>query len=363
MDLRSLGSLELPLMAAFHVRLRDGKLRDLVTPVVKDGRVGTVYAMPNLTPPIATVAPTLSGDEKLLKAAAVVIFLGSLFLNPTLTPELIAHAAETSEVYGIKLYPAGVHANSANGVLDIMQYYPIFEAMQEHNMVLNLHGKAVSSSPDTTALNAEHKFLPQLHKLHAAFPRLRIVLEHVSTRAGLDAVRQCGPTVAGTITAHHLRMTTENAEQDCFNLCKPVAKDVTLDDRIALVRAVVEGSPKFFFASKRSDCAPHPAQAKNEDGAAGCPTQGSRTSLVLGALEEGLDHGWITEKEVTMEAIESFLSKHGGAFYQIPEFLKSRIQLERRGETVPELVTSKDDSVEVVPFRCGKEIWTLTWIN
>jgi dihydroorotase len=98
-----------------------------------------------------------------------------------------------------------VTTNSQDGVLDIEQYYHVFEAMQANDLVLNLHGEMISSSSsafDTadgtravSVLNAEAMFLPQLHKLHAAFPRLRIVLEHVSTREGLDAVRRCGSTV------------------------------------------------------------------------------------------------------------------------------------------------------------------------
>ena len=95
--------------------------------------------------------------------------------------------------------------NSQDGVLDIEQYYHVFEAMEANGLILNLHGEMMSSPPaafaksDSTAavtvLNAEPMFLPQLHKLHAAFPKLRIILEHVSTREGLDAVRRCGPTV------------------------------------------------------------------------------------------------------------------------------------------------------------------------
>ncbi len=166
--------------------------------------------------------------------------------------------------------------NSQDGVLDIEQYYPVFEAMQAHDLVLNLHGE----TPEIEILQAEAAFVPTLHRLHAAFPKLRIVLEHVSTAQGVEAVRKCGATVAATITAHHLFMTTENAEQDVYNFCKPIAK--TLEDRIALLRAAVDGSGKFFFGS---DSAPHPVQLKEgTNAAAGCFTQGERT---LGLNESG----------------------------------------------------------------------------
>lgn len=95
--------------------------------------------------------------------------------------------------------------NSAEGVLDIEQLYPVFAAMEKHDLVLNLHGEMISTpasavgkqtEPVVTVLNAEPLFIPQLAKLHAAFPKLRIILEHVSTKQGLDAVRACGPNVS-----------------------------------------------------------------------------------------------------------------------------------------------------------------------
>lgn len=84
-----------------------------------------------------------------------------------------------------------VTTNSQDGVLDIEQYYPVFEAMQAHDLVLNLHGEA----PGVEVLDAEAVFVPQLHRIHATYPRLRIILEHVSTREGLEAVRACAATV------------------------------------------------------------------------------------------------------------------------------------------------------------------------
>lgn len=103
-----------------------------------------------------------------------------------------------------------VTTNSQEGVLDIEQLYPVFAAMEKHDLVLNLHGEMISTpasavgkqtEPVVTVLNAEPLFIPQLAKLHAAFPKLRIILEHVSTKQGLDAVRACGPNVS-SLTIH-----------------------------------------------------------------------------------------------------------------------------------------------------------------
>jgi len=178
----------------------------------------------------------------------------TLYLHPSNTASTIVDAAAAG-ITGVKVYPAGVTTNSQAGVLDYEHYYAVFEAIQNHDMVLNLHGEvpntpkdqyvAVSTANAVTTVNAEEKFLPTLHKLYAAFPRLRIVLEHCSTREALNAVRACGPTVAAMITAHHLWITQDDWCGDNFNYCKPVAKDLL--DRVALVQAVVGGEGKFFF--------------------------------------------------------------------------------------------------------------------
>lgn len=137
--------------------------------------------------------------------------------------------------------------NSDAGVVDYQQYYPTFAAMEEHDLVLNLHGE-VPSTPgsDVTVLNAEAAFLPTLHDLHRKFPRLRIVLEHCTTKAALDAVRACeSPLVGATITAHHLYLTVDDWCCDPFSFCKPVAK--LPSDRDALIKAVCSGDPRFFL--------------------------------------------------------------------------------------------------------------------
>ena len=130
----------------------------------------------------------------------------TLYLHPSVTPKVIAEAAK-ADIVGVKLYPAGVTTGSETGVSDLKGYWPVFQAMQQHDMVLNLHGEAIAASSNPkdgkeaiTVLNAEKRFLPTLHELHAAFPRLRIVLEHATTKEAIEAVEACGPTVGGTIT-------------------------------------------------------------------------------------------------------------------------------------------------------------------
>ncbi|KAL8750266.1 MAG: hypothetical protein Q9199_007179 [Rusavskia elegans] len=358
MDLTSLEQIELPPTADLHCHLRQDAMMHLVTPYIEKGGCDTALIMPNLQPPITQVSQAVAYHEALSQIAPKVKFLMTLYLHPTITPDVIAEAAESKIIYGVKLYPAGVTTNSQDGVLDIGQYYPIFEAMQAHDLVLNLHGE----TPDIEVLQAEAAFVPTLHRLHAAFPRLRIVLEHVSTAKGVEAVRQCGPTVAATITAHHLFITTENAEQDVYNFCKPIAK--TLEDRIALLRAAVDGSGKFFFGS---DSAPHPVQSKEQtNAAAGCFTQGWTSVLVIDALKQAIENGWISNHKITQETLEGFLSTYGKRFYKIDQLSdpsRRCIRLKKSDETIPKSIVSSDGKIEVVPFRRGEQVMSLSWID
>ncbi|TIA87495.1 hypothetical protein E3P99_03148 [Wallemia hederae] len=184
-------------------------------------------------------------------------FVMTLYLSPSLTPEEI-HKAAANGVTGVKSYPRGVTTNSDGGIESYEVYYPVFEAMQDANMVLNLHGE-VPSSEDTgvTVINAEERFLPQLDKLAHTFPRLRIVVEHATTKAAVDKVKSLPDNVGCSITPHHLQLIVDDWAGQGFNFCKPVAK--FWEDRQALRDVIKEGHPRFFLGS---DSAPHPRDNK-----------------------------------------------------------------------------------------------------
>jgi len=115
-----------------------------------------------------------------------------------------------------------------------------------------------------------------------------------------------------------------------------------------------------------SDSAPHPIEAKRgaKKAAAGCFTQGWATQLVVGAVEEAIENGWLPD-DISAETLDEFLSGRGRRFYKIPETAKAgkgqKIVLEKKGEKIPEVLRSKDGSIEVVPFRRGEEILSLSW--
>ncbi|KAK2749877.1 hypothetical protein FQN57_005293 [Myotisia sp. PD_48] len=362
MHLKQLTELQLPASADMHVHLRQDDMMELVTSQIRRGGVDTVYVMPNLQPPITTVAQALAYKSKLQAIEPNVQYLMSLYLHimffsltflclvyASITPDIITEAAAAG-ITGVKVYPQGVTTNSAAGVASLDDFFPVFEAMEKHDMILNLHGEVPNDEArNINVLNAEEAFLPTLKRIHEAYPKLRIILEHCSTSAALEAVQSCGPSVAATITAHHLYLTTDDTV-DPLAFCKPIAK--TPQDRDALLRTVSSGNPKFFFGS---DSAPHPISAKQDAApAAGVFTQPYATQYILLALEDAIGRGVVSESEVTQERLEGFLSLFGRRFYKVPE-TTNKIVLERKGEKIEKSI--KNATTEVALSRPGDEIF------
>ncbi|KAK6421046.1 dihydroorotase [Elasticomyces elasticus] len=357
MPLEKLHGLELPAAADMHVHLREGAMTELVVPTIRRGGVNTVFVMPNLVPPITTVKHCMEYKQRLQSLEPDVTFLMSLYLHPNISTETVIEAKRAG-VAGIKSYPHGVTTHSDDGVMSYEQFYPVFEEMERQDMVLNLHGELPpSAGKDITVLNAEESFLPTLLDLHRRFPKLRIILEHCTSAAAIEAVKSCGPTVAATITAHHLFLIVDDWAGDPHSFCKPVAK--LPSDRRALLRTVVSGNSKFFFGT---DSAPHPAETKRADRvAAGVFTQPHAVSYVIDALEQGVEMGVIKADEVTKEKLENFLSGFGRTFYKVEDDKKERIVLSKPSEAVEDLLRSTDGSLEVVPFRRAKMTWGVSW--
>ncbi|KAF9468924.1 hypothetical protein BDZ94DRAFT_1182680 [Collybia nuda] len=335
--------------ADFHVHLRQGSMSALVTPHVRKGGFNLAYVMPNLNPPITTTAQALLYKAELQKIDPTVEYLMTLYLSPDITPEEIRNAKKAG-IVGVKSYPRGVTTNSDGGIESYEMYYPVFEAMQEVDMVLNLHGEIPSdSNTNTHILNAEPQFLPHLHRLHAAFPSLRIVLEHATTRAAVDAVKQCGETVACTITAHHIALTVDDWAGQSWNFCKPVAKFP--DDRQALRDIIREGHPRFFLGS---DSAPHPPHSKSTSTPSNGCAAGIYTSPILLPLVAHL-----LESFGALERLQGFVSENGRAFYkrEVSRDIQTTVVLRKVNAgsgIIQEAYGLGTDSV--VPFWAGRKL-------
>ncbi|KAI8818292.1 uncharacterized protein EV422DRAFT_177650 [Fimicolochytrium jonesii] len=348
-------TLSIPAPDDFHVHLRQGALMRAVTPLIRDSGIATAYVMPNLKPPVTTTEQALAYKKQLEELAPGVNFLMTLYLSPELTPEEIKKAAKAG-IAGVKSYPRGVTTNSDSGIESYETYYPVFRAMEESDMVLNLHGEVPSDpSSDICIMNAEEKFLTHLRTLHAAFPKLRIVLEHATTQAAVETVKSLGDTVACTITVHHLTLTVDDWAGQAHHFCKPVAKFP--HDRAALRGVIREAHPRFFLGT---DSAPHPRKNKE---AAGTAVAGvfTGTPLLLPYLAS------VLEEFGALERLEGFVSGFGRRFYKLeerhpaPVATRAVIRLKRSEVVVPQEYGFVDDEGEkssVVPFLAGK---TLRW--
>ncbi|KAJ5041208.1 uncharacterized protein L3040_005759 [Drepanopeziza brunnea f. sp. 'multigermtubi'] len=352
--------LELPAAADFHVHLRDGAMMETIVPLIRTGGVNTVYVMPNLVPPLTSASAAMAYKDRLqkLNPEAEVNYLMTLYLHESITPAVVK-GAKAQGIVGIKVYPAGVTTNSSSGVSSYEPFYPVFRAMEQCGMVLNLHGECPSDhEKNITILNAESTFLPTLKGLHEKFPNLKIVLEHCTTKEAVEAVNDCGPNVVGTITAHHLFLTIDDWADDPFCYCKPVAKWPA--DREALIKAALAGTGKFFLGS---DSAPHDVKAKRGGSgktAAGVFTQPYLIPLVMDAFEQAIARKVISEDEVTVDILKGFLGGHGRKFYGPSSDTRDEtIILSRGSEVIQESFTGQ--GVEVVPFRRGQRTWSVKW--
>lgn len=245
-------SLVIPRYSDWHGHARDGEtLRRVFGPSF--GQCHWVLLMPNIGKlGLRTVADVLRyhmfAQERPPGTKPYV--WPTLKVGPWTTPEDIMVLKLQFPRSSGKLYPDGVTTNSADGVSDFMALRPVYAAMEEYGVPLNVHGEMPGSMDDR---DRESRFMSTLVTIVSEFPQLKIILEHISTAEAVEVVRQLPSNVAATITAHHPLLTYHDAIASGHNFCKPVAK--TEGDREAVMQAMLSGDTKFFFGS---DSAPHP---------------------------------------------------------------------------------------------------------
>ena len=331
----------------WHLHLRDGEILAAVLPDTAR-RFARAIVMPNLKPPVTTTAQALAYRERILAALpASMSFepLMALHLTEAMPPEEIARAKASGAVHAVKYYPADATTNSEFGVTDIKRCYPLFAAMERHDLPLLMHGEV--TDPDVDVFDREAVFIERhLAPLVRAFPALRMVLEHITTRAAVEFVSAAPDNVAATVTAHHL-LLNRNAMFERglrpHHYCLPLLKREA--HRAALVAAATSGSPKFFLGT---DSAPHSRHAK--ESACGCA--GIYTAHAAIEL-----YAEVFEQAAALDRLEAFASFHGADFYQLPRNTDT-ITLVKESWTVPaELPCGVD---KLVPLRAGETIaWRL----
>jgi dihydroorotase len=335
----------------FHVHLRDGPgMASVLADTAR--QFARALVMPNLKPPVRTTHQALDYRERILGAleeiggeAAEFEPLMSLYLTDDTPPEEIARAKLSGRVHGVKLYPAGATTHSDAGVTRISRCFRTLEKMEELGVPLLVHGE--STDPAIDVFDREKAFLEEtLGPLLERHPKLKVVLEHITTRDAVQFVEVTGENVAATITAHHLLMNRNALFMGGIrphHYCLPVLKRE--EHREALVEAATSGNPKFFLGT---DSAPHAQNTKEAAcGCAGIYTAHAAIELYAIAFEEA--HA--------LDKLEAFASEHGAAFYGLPQNRRS-VTLARSEWTVPQTVTFGEE--RLVPLRAGEAIpWKL----
>ena len=326
----------------WHIHFRDGAAMQSVLP--DTARVfGRAIAMPNLKPPVVNVADASAYRERLLAAAGGTAFepLMTLYLTDNTQPDEVRLARASGFVHAVKYYPAGATTNSDSGVTELTKAYEAIAAMEEVGMPLLLHGEVVDA--DVDVFDREAVFIERhLTRLLRDFPRLKIVLEHITTRQAAEFVAAAPATVAATITAHHLLYNRNAMFKGGIRphmYCLPVLKREM--HREALVAAAISGNPKFFLGT---DSAPHALGAKETAcGCAGIYSAHAAIELYAEAFE---DAG-------ALDRLEAFASFYGADFYGLPRHADT-ITLHRESWTAPASLRLGGDAL--VPLRAGEAI-------
>jgi len=320
----------------FHLHLRQGAPMAEYARLTAQAGFARALAMPNTTPPVADVPGLNSYRDEIVRATGPGFTPLMIFkLLPGMTAETVRSLHQAGAVAG-KYYPAGATTNSSDGLTDWHLCAEAMEEMERLGLIFSIHGE----DPLGPALEREQLFLPRFREMAAAFPRMKMVFEHISSAEGAAMIRELPDNVAATVTVHHLLLTQEDILGGGLNphlFCRPLPK--TARDREAIKDLVLTGGDKVFFGS---DSAPHPRERKEcAAAAAGIFTAPIVLPLLIGFFEE----------KNRPDLLEPFLSERGAAFYGL-EPNRGTVSFVREPFTVPE------EYAGVVPLYAGR---TLEW--
>ncbi|MFZ2312778.1 MAG: dihydroorotase [Methylobacter sp.] len=331
----------------WHTHVRNGEILKTVLPHTAR-QFARAIIMPNLKPPVTTVAQALSYREEILQAVPVNMDftpLMTLYLTASTTVNEIKKAAESEHIHAFKLYPAGATTNSDSGVADIRAIYPLLAAMEKHDLPLLIHGEVTDDSCDI--FDRERVFIDTyLTDISRNFPGLRIVVEHVTTAEAVQFVLSTGPNIAATITPQHLLFNRNAILAGGIRphyYCLPIIKRES--HRLALVAAATSGNPKFFLGT---DSAPHLTSLKETAcGCAGCYTAHAALEL----------YAEVFDAADALDKLEGFASFYGADFYRLPRN-PGTITLEKTTWKVPAFYG--ENSLSITPLKANEELfWKL----
>ncbi len=313
-----------------HLHLREQDMLQLVAPLSARTFAGAVI-MPNLMRPVDSLDAVTAYRKAIVAACGAEAFVPymTLFFRSYSRSELLA---VREAIIGVKLYPAGITTQSEAGVRDFDRIASTVALLEELDIPLLVHGES-----NGFVMDREAEFLPVYAWLARNFPRLRLVMEHISTAAALDFLER-HPQVAATVTLHHLLLTLDDVAGGLLRphlFCKPIAKRP--QDRDALRQAVFRRHPRLMFGS---DSAPHPRHAKE---CCGCAAGIFSAPVALPMLVQ------LFEEAGCLESLPDFIGGNAARFYRLKP-LEKTVYLQRKKWRVPE-------SYGIVePFLAGQEL-------
>lgn len=327
----------------WHLHLRNGAVLKTVLPHTARQFTRAII-MPNLKPPVTSVAQALAYREEILQAVPAGLKftpLMTLYLTALTTANEIKKAAESDSIHAFKLYPAGATTNSDSGVADIKAVYPLLAAMEKQDIPLLIHGEVTDERCDI--FDRERVFVDtSLTDIVDSFPSLRIVVEHVTTTEAVQFVQAAGKNIAATITPHHLLFNRNAILAGGIHphyYCLPVLKRE--QHRLALISAATSGNPKFFLGT---DSAPHLTSLKETAcGCAGCYSAHAALELYADAFE----------RAGSLDKLEGFASFYGADFYRLPRNTGT-VTLEKTSWTVP--AAYGKDNLLITPLKANEEL-------
>jgi dihydroorotase len=314
-----------------HIHFREGAMLDLVAPLSAETFAGGVI-MPNLVPPVADLERLEWYTGEVRRAVGDHVFTPymALFFRNYSEADL---AAVRESIIGIKLYPEGVTTNSEGGVKSLSDAEQTMAMMQDMDIPLLVHGEV----PESFVMDRESDFLPTYDELAQKFPRLKIIMEHITTAAAVKLLDRY-ENVHATVTLQHLLITLDDVAGGLLNphlFCKPIAKRP--EDRDALLHAALTAHPKLMFGS---DSAPHPLEKKE---CCGCAAGVFTAPVALAMLAELFD------AHDALDKLQAFVSGNAQSIYGLTPPAKT-VHLVKEPCTVPAKYG------DVVPIRSGGEI-------
>ena len=327
----------------WHIHVRNGAVLKTVLPHTAK-QFARAIIMPNLKPPVTTVAQALAYRDEILQTLPLrssFTPLMTLYLTAQTELSEIKKAAESEYIHAFKLYPAGATTNSDSGVADISAIYPLLAELEKYAIPLLIHGEV--TDPEYDIFDREQVFVEStLTDITHQFPGLRIVLEHVTTTEAVEFVLAAGANVAATITPQHLLYNRNALLAGGLRphyYCLPILKRES--HRQSLVKAATSGNPKFFLGT---DSAPHLTHTKeNACGCAGCYSAHAAIELYADAFEQAN----------ALDKLEGFASFFGADFYRLPRNTDT-ISLTKTSWRVP--FYYGEDAISITPLKAGEEI-------